>query len=670
MEHERCYIYKPAESAERAAKRQRVSRGDPKRNLDKRLQAFRETWAEQEKRIKATLEEADEATQDRIINFLSDTPEHDRQTVPGGLIVLGPSIASHGPFFDRLGKRITADTDSCYVVLTSAESPNLKTLLKNLIRKVTSRSGDDDDDEEIDLSISSRHGRHGPGLLNFDLGHIQEWQTRNRVNNIVVSIQDSEAFDSRVLAEVIDLFHSWLDRLPFVLLFGIATSAESFEDRLSGKSLRYLEGQKFDVTQSDEITEKLFRATVASTDLSLRIGSHIASRIMDRQKDHVQSTQDLSDSLKYAYMSHFYANYPTVLLRKDISFKTLDADVFEAVRNLPSFRRLVETILEEGRSQEARKLLESNQYLFDTIVQYLKSGRQELNTLSCAAQLLVQIRQALQISPSIRLSTIWIRAASAELIGSPLLRETMLMLKKVSSEKFLNLLKLLVDFGDSSIFPRALQYQMDLEKIVESKADSTPLRSQHDVRNESLRTTVVAQKVLLSKHKAAMSEEDKAYSELVTRFHDELEQYFSEAFIDPKSLFLSELLMYDFLSPHTEVFQPRPRFAIERALASPHDYLGCECCGPDGVQDGEAGLGSTQPATAILYQLYLESGSLINASDLWSAFNAMVGEEDEEDQSKTMALFQRALAELKHLGFVKSSRKKTDHVAKMMWKGL
>jgi hypothetical protein len=51
---------------------------------------------------------------------------------------------------------------------------------------------------------------------------------------------------------------SWLDRLPFVLLFGIATSAESFEDRLSGKSLRYLDGEKFDVTQSDEIIEKLF----------------------------------------------------------------------------------------------------------------------------------------------------------------------------------------------------------------------------------------------------------------------------------------------------------------------------------------------------------------------------------------------------------------------------
>ena len=34
------------------------------------------------------------------------------------------------------------------------------------------------------------------------------------------------------------------------------------------------------------------------------------------------------------------------------------------------------------------------------------------------------------------------------------------------------------------------------------------------------------------------------------------------------------------------------------------------------------------------------------------------------------ALFQRALAELKYLGLLRPTKKKTDHVAKVMWKGL
>jgi origin recognition complex subunit 3 len=93
------------------------------------------------------------------------------------------------------------------------------------------------------------------------------------------------------------------------------------------------------VTQSDEIVEKLFSATIAKTDIPFRIGPNVARRILDRQRDHVQNTQDFSDGLKYVYMSHFYAIYPSIFLNEDISIEDLAPDAFEAVRNLSSFRR-------------------------------------------------------------------------------------------------------------------------------------------------------------------------------------------------------------------------------------------------------------------------------------------------------------------------------------------
>lgn len=290
-------------------------------------------------------------------------------------------------------------------------------------------------------------------------------------------------------------------------------------------------------------------------------------------------------------------------------------------------------MLDEGRTRDVRKLLDSDQYLYENIVQHMEQGQKALSTLSQASVLLVHIRDALQMSPKVRLSVTWTRAASGELLGAPSLRETMLSIKKTSSDKLAHLLTSLEDLETDGIPIDLQSVQQELSKLVDNNTSSTPLRSQDDVRNESLRTTVVAQKVLLSKHKAALSEQDKAYSDLVARFHDELQDYFNSAFVDPRTLFLSEILMYDLKSPHTEVFQPKPRFAIERALASPHDYLGCACCG--GEQD-EAALSATQPATAVLYQLYLNAGSLINVSDLWSAFNVMVGEKDAEDESQTM----------------------------------
>jgi origin recognition complex subunit 3 len=139
------------------------------------------------------------------VNFISaasSSPDEQKFTIPTALIVAGPSIASHGPFFERLGRRVKNES-SAYIVLTSSECPNLKTMLKNLIKKVTSRV-EDDDEEDVERSAAS--SRHGPKLLNYDLGHLQEWQKKNRAASIVVALQDSEAFDVGLLVDMVDIF--------------------------------------------------------------------------------------------------------------------------------------------------------------------------------------------------------------------------------------------------------------------------------------------------------------------------------------------------------------------------------------------------------------------------------------------------------------------------------
>jgi origin recognition complex subunit 3 len=155
--------------------------------------------------VQSTLEGADSATQEKIANFISaasPSPDEPKFAIPTALIVAGPSIASHGPFFERLGQRVRQE-NSTYIVLTSSECPNLKTLLKNLVKKVTSRVEDADEDE---LDWPAASSRHGPKLLNYDLGHVQEWQKKNRAASIVVALQDSEAFDVGLLVDMVDLF--------------------------------------------------------------------------------------------------------------------------------------------------------------------------------------------------------------------------------------------------------------------------------------------------------------------------------------------------------------------------------------------------------------------------------------------------------------------------------
>lgn len=205
---------------------------------------------------------------------------------------------------------------------------------------------------------------------------------------------------------------------------------------------------------------------------------------------------------------------------------------------------------------------------------------------------------------------------SGKLLSSPILRETLLSIKKLRSNSMKDLLTDLSPLIPTSLPP----FLSELETLTSPLPH--PLRSSHEIHNKTLRTTIVASKVELSAYNPALSREDASYSSLVERTSTALRAFFEKTLINPSNLFMHEVLIHDLKSPHRDAFAPKPRLAIERALGSPHDYLGCECC-----EDSQ--LMASQPATAVLYQLYLESGTVINVADLWTAFFAIVGNETE-----------------------------------------
>lgn len=195
-----------------------------------------------------------------------------------------------------------------------------------------------------------------------------------------------------------------------------------------------------------------------------------------------------------------------------------------------------------------------------------------------------------------------------------------------------------------------------------AKDQKVTLRSKYSGHSKVMRTTVIAQRVQLSRDSAALTEEDMQFTALLDRVTELLTLHVHAA--PASSGLLSESWLYDSRQPSRDVFVPRPRTTLERSLAQPHDYLSCSCCKPT-----DEGIQATLPATALLYRLYVETGNLINVADLWSAFVALTGDKDGEevDERKTLVMFYRGLAELRALGFVKASKKKTDHIAKLKW---
>lgn len=88
---------------------------------------------------------------------------------------------------------------------------------------------------------------------------------------------------------------SWSDRIPFVLLFGIATSVELFQEKLSRETIRYLDGSAFDVQQVH--IEDVFKA-FSSEETTLWMGPGLSRIILQRQKDYIQSHSSFINALK------------------------------------------------------------------------------------------------------------------------------------------------------------------------------------------------------------------------------------------------------------------------------------------------------------------------------------------------------------------------------------
>ncbi|KAI1416026.1 origin recognition complex subunit 3 N-terminus-domain-containing protein [Hypoxylon sp. FL1857] len=694
-QHQAAYIFDPLEDADgpnRPTKRRKVAKKPSKpeaqdtdawltfqplfggtedeRCVRLRQQLFEKSWAQIDERIQRILRMTNQSTLNEVISFLQTTPDHSSTgKIPSAFIITGPNLASQDLLFDQLSDALQHQVDAKVVRLRSGDASNLKAVLKKIIHDVTARETDDENDLELAT------GRDGRKYLNYDLEALYAHLKSNPRRHIIIAFQDSEAFDSGLLSDLISLFNSWLDRIPFALLFGVATSVELFQARLLKSTCQCLYGDQFDVEQSASIIEKIFKAAIAHSEVPLRLGSSLVRSLLERQRDQVSSIPVFVSSLKYAYMCHFYANPLTVFLSDGTETEMLHGEHLEAVRCLPSFRQFVETAIEKGEIKQARLLLDDDQHLRSLLRGCLQdSHRWSLNVL----------RKLKILTASKNLSAdftgLYLDAISRGIDIDQITEftESIKRMQPSETESFLNQVLDDVKNGDSSLgldewateskesvslFTNIVAEVKTLQADAEEQGNV--LRSKYSGQTKVLRTTVIAQKVQLSQDTATLTKEDKAYTDIMDKLVDHLKD--SLQCNNAKDLCFNELWFFDSKAPSRDVFIPRPRAVVERALSRPHDYLNCSCC-----ETKEDSIIPSLPATAILYQLYLETGSLINVADLWSAYYAIVGEENEEglDERSALVLFYRGLAEMRAMGFVKQSRKKADHIAKLAWKGL
>ncbi|KAK3335531.1 origin recognition complex subunit 3 N-terminus-domain-containing protein [Cercophora scortea] len=639
-----------------------------------RRTTFETAWPVLSGRIQNVLRRANRKTLDEVALFMREA-EDEAETaggkIPAGFIITGPNIASQDLLFEQMAEGLSEATGAKVVRLRSAGAPNLKAVLKKIIRDATSRSADGGDDAEVSI------GSDGRKYLNYDLEALHVFLAAHDSRRVIVAFEDSEAFDSGLLTDLIALFHSWHDRIHFSVLFGVATSVDLFQQRLLKATAQQLYGAQFDVVQADSVLESVFMGAVAGSQAALRLGPSLLQSLLERQKDQVAGVHTFISSLKYAYMCHFYANPLSVLLAEErlLTNELLQPQHLEAVRTLDSFKQHVEAAVDARQLSHAQSLLENDEYLVRQVLEQTQKRKDYMTQLLRSLHLIT----ATGLHPG-RFTDLYVSALADGIDLSSDVSPVLDSIRRLNPSQIIDLIHRLlaaISKGNPDLDLDGWEDQEESEELRsslteitdevqalldQSKLSGKPLKSKYSSQSKILRTTVVAQKVQLSHDTATLTEADKAFSTAVDNLTDLLSRFIH---VDPiGSLFLHEAWVYDSKSPYRDVFVPRPATTFARALARPHDYLGCACCSkPDG------GLACTFPTTSILYHLYLEAGALLNVADLWAAYYTLVGEESELalDERAALVRFYRGLAELRLMGFVKQSKKKADHVAKLKW---
>ena len=608
----------------------------------------------------------------------------EQERLPTGLICYGTKAGSQTSLLDRWRSTQPEKKNAIVVSLDSSQTANLMTALKNLVRAALIQL-DGIDGYQMFLNERKRSIH-----TNYDLELLQNFVTSRKVQKCVVYLTDVEAFDIVVLTDLVSILSAWRDRIPFVLLLGISTTVDLFEARLPKSTIRLLNCRHFDasirVNPCLEIYQKLHSPSHGSV---ISFGPAVSSVLLEISREQDASAASFSRAIKYATMSHFFANALSILLELDTDDMYADRELCEAIRSTGSFRAYAEEKFNEGEARAVRDLLDNDKALLGAAREAIWKGQEAIARHHAAVELLEELSNLLE-SPEVSSDFFSIHAQASSgrsFLDSALFTDLITSITNLPSDDMREILDV--------IQKNNMSLQHDINTLtrkldcIAPTSTKVPLRSAYDPNHATTSTTITNNKVSLSKHGPKLSAKETEYTRLVDQIRDTLTSYFENNICNPTNLFMREAFVYDLKSPLATVFTPRPRHATERALSTPYDYLGRDCC--EGQATGQ--ISATQPPTSILWQLWCEAGGIVNVMDLWNAFSAVLvrqkgddeKEEEDDDDSKVsgvaqvagrmdermaFALFYRGVAELRMMGFLKGTKRKADCLAKTAWKQL
>ncbi|XP_006931946.1 origin recognition complex subunit 3 isoform X2 [Panthera pardus] len=611
--------------------------------------------------------------------------------IPTAALILGVNVTDHDLTFRSLTEALQNNVTPYVVSLQAKDCPDMKHFLQKLVSKLMNCCVDEESKEEsIQVtqkktfcsmdSLSSWYmsvtQKTDPKLPRKKRTSSSQWQSPP----VVLILKDLESFTTKVLQDFIIISSQHLHEFPLILIFGIATSPIIIHRLLPHAVSSLLCIELFQSLSCKEHLTTVLDKLLLTTQFPFKLSEKVLQILTNIFLYHDFSIQNFIKGLQLSLLEHFYSQPLSVLCcnlseaKRRINF--LSENQCENIRRLPSFRRHVE----KQASEKQVALLTNERFLKEEIQSLLENLHVYHTNYFLVLRCLHQFTSSLPKYPLGRqIRELYCTCLEKNIWDSEEYASALQLLRMLAKDELMTILqKCFKVFKSSSekqlgsTAKRIEEFLAQFQSLDEAKEeeDTSGLQSKGLQKTDlyHLQKSLLEMKELRRTSKKQTRFE--ALREKVVNFIDSLVR---EYLLPPETQPLHEVMYFSAAHTLRAHLNAAPRIALHTALNNPYYYLKNEA-----LKSEEGCIPNVAPDICIAYKLHLECSRLINLVDWSEAFATVVTAAEKMDANSITseerneiihARFIRAVSELELLGFIKPTKQKTDHVARLTWGG-
>ncbi|XP_053191596.1 origin recognition complex subunit 3 [Scomber japonicus] len=710
-----CFVFKPS------AKKKKTSLGledyfsqgcEGAESSEERFRLCHDLWD----KIKADTEVLQDELNRKILNSLLDftrkcssTRQHSdwasqmrASEIPTAALVLGVNVPDHDMTFQSLSDQLQQSVTPHVVSVQAKECGALKHLMKRVLERLmnTVVAVDDDDEEEEAEQTSTPHHKsmhcslntlcdwynsktkkaHTPGKKRSSPAKDEQQQPP-----VVIIFKDLEAFNPRVLQDFILICSRYIERVPLMFIFGIATSPSTIQHMLPHSVSSLLCIELFQSLSCTQHLATVIDKMILTHHFPFKLSGKVMQVLMSIFLYHDFSVRNFIKGVQLAMLEHFHSQPLSVLCCKKkealLNVTQLSHSDLERIRQLSSFRSYLET----QESDEQENLLKNDTHLKEVCPKLLKGLHKYHKNYYPVLRCLHTLTSSLPRYPlGKQIRELHLICLEKNVWENEDYQSAMKLLKMLAKDELITSLQRCTEILQPVKSKRMKNACVQLDDLLTKlkQLDTAPIETAPSVeesitsplKNLQKKTNLFElQKTLLEMNESRRAKKLSPFEILRNEAIELMDSLVKSHLSPPESQTLNEVCYYSSSGSVRRHLNATPRTSIQAALSSPYYFLQ-----NDSLKSEDGTVSNAAPDICIAYKLHLECGRLINLFDWLEAYSVVVsaaeGVDPDSDSFRTVdevkhARFIRAVSELEFLGFIKSTKQKTDHVARLTWGG-